>query len=188
MAKRRYTGKPSARANDMKVRNVTLDTKHTGKLKAEYNKLKGKQKYPYIQTNYFEPFATFTLSGSLDLTAASTITMSSTNGTEIAFKGVDGSTNTSARTFKANGTAENASNGIADIINSKMAGKISASVSSEQVVFTQAHPGPDGNTRVTITNIAESVHLAGGDTVIGDAGQAANNSGSAGNNFRFAGG
>jgi hypothetical protein len=38
MAKRRYTGKPSARANDMKVRNVTLDTKHTGKLKAEYNK------------------------------------------------------------------------------------------------------------------------------------------------------
>ena len=184
MAKRRYTGKPSARANDMKVRNVTLDTKHTGKLKAEYNKLKGKQKYPYIQTNYFEPFATFTLSGSLDLTAASTITMSSTNGTTIAFKGVDGTTNTANRAFQANDTAAAASNGIAAIINAKM----SASVSNEQVVFTQAHPGPDGNTRVTITNIAQSVHLAGGDTVIGNAGQAANNSGSAGNNFRFSGG
>ena len=157
MAKRGYRGKHPH--NDMKVspKNPSSN-KYSSKLTTEYNNLKNdKTRYDYIRTHYFYPQGTLTISSSADLVAASQITMSSTDGTVLSMKGVDGTSNTSTKLFQANSTAEAASNGIRDIINVNMAGKITASVSGDVVTCTQEEPGPDGNSAVTLN--AENVDL-----------------------------
>tara|TARA_B100000287_G_scaffold119550_1_gene111531 strand:- start:271 stop:813 length:543 start_codon:yes stop_codon:yes gene_type:complete len=150
MAKRGYRGKHPY--NDTKVsKHEGGSNKSNPKLRAEYDKLHPKQKYSYIRTQQgFNPVGELTISGTLDLVAASQITMSSATGAILSIKGVDGSTNTSNKVFKANGTAANASDGIRDIINAQMAGELTASVASEIVTVKQVEPGPDGNTAVEL--------------------------------------
>ena len=149
MAKRGYRGPHPY--NDTKVSPNPKSNKYSSKLTTEYNLLNSnKKKYDYIRTHYFYPQGTLTISSSADLVAASQITMSSTDGTVLSMKGVDGTSNTSTKLFQANTTAEAASNGIRDIINVNMAGKITASVSGDVVTCTQEEPGPDGNSAVTL--------------------------------------
>jgi len=155
MAKRGYRG--AHPHNDMKVspKNPSSN-KYSSKLTTEYNNLKNdKTRYDYIRTHYFYPQGTLTISSSADLVAASQITMSSTDGTVLSMKGRDGDTDTGDKLFKANGTAANASEGIRDIVNVNMAGKLTASVASDIVTITQEEPGPDGNSAVTLN--AENV-------------------------------
>ena len=155
MAKRGYRGPHPYNDTKVSPKNPSSD-KYSSKLTTEYNKLNSnKKKYDYIRTHYFYPQGTLTISGTLDLAAASQITMSSTDGTVLSMKGVDGTSNTSTKLFQANSTAEAASNGIRDIINVNMAGKITASVSGDVVTCTQEEPGPDGNSAVTLN--AENV-------------------------------
>ena len=177
MAKRGYRGPHPY--NDTKAETAS-STKYSSKIKKQYDKLKNnKQKYDFIRTNYFHPQATMTISGTLDLVAASAITMSAADGTTLSIKGA-GSTNTGATppTFKHNGTAANASDGIADCVNANLANKMSASVSSGVVTLTQEQPGPDGNSTINVGSgtIVQTVAFNG---------TAANNSGSG---FLFTGG
>ena len=175
MAKRGYRGKHPH--NDMKVSNPSSG-KYSAKLTKEYNKLGSKQKYPYIQSNYFYPQATMTISGTGDLVAASRITMSATTGETLMIKGRDGSTQGANNLFKANGTNAQATNGIVELVNAGLAGKITASNVGDTVVLTQEEPGPDGHTTITTstTNINNTVTFNS---------VAANNSGSG---FAFTGG
>ena len=163
MAKRGYRGK--APHNDMKVSNPPSGQKHNPRLKSEYNKLPRKQKYSYIRTNYFFPQGSMTISGTLDLVAASTITMSATDGTVLQIKGVAGATNTGATpaVFKANGTDAEAAAGIVACVNANMAGLITASSTSEVVTLTQEHPGPDGNSTLNVGSgtVVETVAFNG---------------------------
>ena len=146
MAKRGYRG--GHPHNDMKVSKHSESTsKRSIKLDKEYNKLSQKQKYSYIIDHQgFFPQATMTISGTLDLTAASQITMSTADGTVLSLKGVDGATNVGNKLFKANGTAANASDGIVSIVNTNLAGRVTATNSGDTVVLTSDKPGPDGNT------------------------------------------
>jgi len=147
MAKRSYRGKHPY--NDAKVETAS-STKYSPKLKKQYDKLKNtKQKYDFIRTNYFHPQATMEISGTLDLGVAR-ITMSAADGTLLSVLGA-GSTNAGATppTFKHNGTAANASDGIADCVNANLAGKMTASVSSGVLTLTQEQPGPNGNQSIT---------------------------------------
>ena len=159
MAKRGYRGKHPH--NDMKVSKHSESTnKRNPKLDAEYDKLADKQKYSYIREHQgFFPVGKLIISGTADLVAASQITMSSTNGSILSMKGIAGSTNTSNKVFQSNDTATLASNGIRDIVNVNMAGKLTASVASDIVTITQEEPGPDGNTAVILNaeNVAEGV-------------------------------
>ena len=161
MAKRGYRGKHPH--NDMKVSKHSKSTsKRNAKLDTEYNKLSEKQKYSYIRDHQgFFPQATMTISGTLDLTAASQITMSTADGTSLAMSGVDGATHTGNRVFKANGTDTEAANGIVSVVNANLAGRVTATNSGDTVVLTSDKPGPDGNTaRITsITKIPDSVSL-----------------------------
>jgi hypothetical protein len=161
MAKRSYRGKHPH--NDMKVETAS-STKYSPKLKTQYDKLKdNKQKYDFIKTNYYNPQATMVISGTADLVAASAITMSSANGSTLSIKGVAGATNTSNKVFKTNGTAAEASNGIRDIVNVQMGGKITASVANDIVTLKQEQPGPDGNSAFTLkaTTIVQAVTFNG---------------------------
>ena len=155
MAKRGYRGKHPH--NDMKVSKHSESTnKRNPKLDAEYDKLADKQKYSYIRDHQgFFPTGELIISGTVDLVAASQITMSAFDGAVLSMKGIDGSTNTSNKVFQANTTAVAASNGIRDIVNVNMAGKLTASVASDIVTITQEEPGPDGNSAVTLN--AENV-------------------------------
>tara|TARA_R100001126_G_scaffold57558_2_gene32657 strand:- start:1678 stop:2220 length:543 start_codon:yes stop_codon:yes gene_type:complete len=146
MAKRGYRGKHPH--NDMKVSKHSESTsKRSIKLDEEYNKLNQKQKYSYIRDHQgFFPQATLTISGTRDLAAASQITMSTVDGTLLSMKGVDGATNVGNKTFKANGTDANATDGIVSIVNANLAGRVTATNSSNQVLLTADKPGPDGNT------------------------------------------
>ena len=159
MAKRGYRGKHPH--NDVKVsKHGGVSNKSNPKLRAEYDKLHPKQKYSYIRTQQgFNPVGELTISGTLDLVAASQITMSAFDGAVLSMKGVDGTTNAGNKLFQANGTDEQASNGIRDIINVNMAGKLTASVASDIVTITQEEPGPDGNTAVILNaeNVAQGV-------------------------------
>tara|TARA_R100001015_G_C4513087_1_gene84189 strand:- start:87 stop:629 length:543 start_codon:yes stop_codon:yes gene_type:complete len=150
MAKRGYRGKHPH--NDVKVsKHGGVSNKSNPKLRAEYDKLHPKQKYSYIRTQQaFNPVGELTISGTLDLVAASQITMSSATGAVLSMKGVAAATTASSNIFQANGTAAQASNGIRDIINTQFAGNLTASVASEIVTVTQVEPGPDGNTAVTL--------------------------------------
>tara|TARA_R100000805_G_C3534031_1_gene51631 strand:+ start:22 stop:555 length:534 start_codon:yes stop_codon:yes gene_type:complete len=159
MAKRGYRGKHPH--NDMKVSKHSASTsKRNPKLQAEYDKLHPKQKYSYIRDQQgFFPTGELIISGTADLVAASQITMSSTVGAVLSMKGIADDTNTSNRVFKSDGTAAQASNGIRDIVNVNMAGKLTASVASDIVTITQEEPGPDGNTAVILNaeNVAQGV-------------------------------
>tara|TARA_B100001939_G_scaffold316273_1_gene302102 strand:- start:355 stop:891 length:537 start_codon:yes stop_codon:yes gene_type:complete len=178
MAKRGYRGKFPH--NDMKVSKHTSNNKRLTKLDVEYDKLNDKQKYSYIRDHQgFFPQGSMTISGTLDMGTCE-ITMSAADGTIFQIKGA-GSTATGATpaTFKADGNAAQASDGILQCVNANMGGKITASVASEVVTLTQDAPGPDGNTTITV---AGGVQLP--DTVAFN-GVAANNSGSG---FLFTGG
>ena len=164
MAKRGYRGKHPY--NDMKVSKYTgggiSKAANNSKLIDEYNGISPKLKYQYIRDHEgFYPQGTMEISGTNDLVAASTISMSSYDGNTLYIKGVNGSTNTGNRVFKTNGTAAQASSGIRDVVNANFAGKISASVSSDIVTLTQDEPGPDGNTELTLgaANINLSVYF-----------------------------
>ena len=163
MAKRGYRG--GHPHNDMKVSKHSESTsKRNIKLDKEYNKLSQKQKYSYIIDHQgFFPQATMTISGTLDLTAASQITMSTADGTVLSLKGVDGATNVGNKLFKANGTAANASDGIVSIVNTNLAGRVTATNSGDTVVLTSDKPGPDGNTaKISATiKIPDTVSLNG---------------------------
>ena len=158
MAKRGYRGKHPH--NDMKVSKHSESTnKRNPKLDAEYAKLADKQKYSYIRDHQgFFPVGKLIISGTADLVNASQITMSAFDGTTLSMKG-NNSTDTGDKLFKANTTAVAASNGIRDIVNVNMAGKLTASVASDIVTITQEEPGPDGNTAVILNaeNVAEGV-------------------------------
>ena len=166
MAKRGYRGNHPH--NDMKVSKNPSSDKYSQKLTTEYNKLKSKKaKYDYIRTHYFYPQASFTLSSSLDLAHGSNkseITMSTVDGTIFSFEGGTAD-NTGNKVFKANGTAEQASNGIVKVINANLGAgsgnKVTASVSNEVVTVTQTEPGPDGNTTLTLKNVDELVTING---------------------------
>jgi hypothetical protein len=159
MAKRGYRGKHPH--NDMKVSKHSKSTsKRSVKLDTEYNKLSSKQKYSYIRDHQgFFPQSSMTISGTLDLVAATQITMSTADGTLLSMKGVDGTTNVGNKVFKANGTDAQASDGILQIVNTNLAGRVTASLSSNQVVLTSEKPGPDGNTTkiTSVTSIPDSV-------------------------------
>ena len=150
MAKRGYRGKHPY--DDTFVsKHGGVSNKSNPKLRAEYDKLHPKQKYSYIRTQQaFNPVGKLIISGTADLVNASQITMSAFDGTTLSMKGIAGSTNTSNKVFKSNGTAANASEGIRDIINVNMANKLTASVSSGVVTVKQVEPGPDGNTSVEL--------------------------------------
>ena len=122
-----------------------------------------------------------TISGSNDLTSASEITMSTTNGTTIQLKGNDVATTASAGQFFI-GTAAQTSTGLISCINALGSGlgKLTATSTgtpAEQVLVTQNEPGIDGNTTITFKNVAKGVTIAG---------VAANLSGSG--TFKFSGG
>ncbi len=159
MAKRGYRGKHPH--NDMKVSKHSKSTsKRNTKLDDEYNKLSEKQKYSYIRDHQgFFPQSSMTISGTRDFVAATQITMSTVDGTLLSMKGVDGSTNVGNRLFKANGTDAQASDAILQIVNTNLAGRVTASLSSNQVVLTSEKPGPDGNTTkiTSVTSIPDSV-------------------------------
>ena len=159
MAKRGYRGKHPH--NDMKVSKHSKSTsKRSAKLDTEYNRLSEKQKYSYIRDHQgFFPQASMTISGALDLVAATQITMSSPDGTLLSMKGVDGTTNVGNKTFKANGTDAQAADGILQIVNTNLANKVTASLSSNQIVLTSEKPGPDGNVAkiTSVTSIPDSV-------------------------------
>ena len=91
--------------------------------------------------------------------AATQITMSTADGTLLSMKGVDGTTNVGNKVFKANGTDAQASDGILQIVNTNLAGRVTASLSSNQVVLTSEKPGPDGNVAKisSVTSIPDSV-------------------------------
>ena len=158
MAKRGYRGKFPH--NDMKVSKHTSNNKRLTKLDVEYDKLNDKQKYSYIRDHQgFFPQASMTISGALDLVAATQITMSSPDGTLLSMKGIDGTTNVGNKTFKANGTDAQAADGILQIVNTNLANKVTASLSSNQIVLTSEKPGPDGNVAkiTSVTSIPDSV-------------------------------
>ena len=159
MAKRGYRGKHPH--NDMKVSKHSKSTsKRNAKLDTEYNKLSEKQKYSYIRDHQgFFPQASMTISGALDLVAATQITMSSPDGTLLSMKGVDGTTNVGNRLFQANTTDAAAADGILQIVNTNLANKVTASLSSNQIVLTSEKPGPDGNVAkiTSVTSIPDSV-------------------------------
>ena len=176
MAKRGYRGKHPH--NDMKVPKDVSSQKYNPKLKTQYDKLKNdKTRYDFIRTNYFYPQATLTISGTLDLVAASHLTMSATDGTELILLGIDGPTTASAGRFKANGTAADASDGIVLCVNTGLSGKITASQTGGTVTLKQVEPGPDGNTVFNFGECEENVSING---------VTAKNSGSA--TFKFTGG
>ena len=154
MAKRGYRGKHPH--NDMKVNDVATN-KVNPKLRVEYDKLKPKQKYSYIQSNYFYPQATMEISGALDF-GSNQITMSAHNGTLLQIKGAN-ATNTSTKTFKTNGTPAQAAEGIRDNVNTNMAGLITAATygtPAGQVRLTMVEPGPDGHTAITVNSTLDN--------------------------------
>ena len=153
MAKRGYRGKHPH--NDMKVSKHSESTsKRSIKLDEEYNKLSQKQKYSYIRDHQgFFPQATLTISGTRDLTLNSQITMSTVDGTILSMKGRNGDTDTGDKLFKANGTDENATDGIVSIVNTHLAGRVTATNSDNQVLLTADKPGPDGNSAVTLNAV-----------------------------------
>ena len=157
MAKRGYRGKHPH--NDMKVSNPSSG-KYSAKLTTEYNKLGSKQKYPYIQSNYFYPQASFTISSSLDLTNDSQFTMSAWDGTVVELGGA-GSTSNANHTFKADGTAAQASDGIVQVVNYISSSHFTASSAGDVVTVKQLEPGPDGNTAITFNSIAPTVGING---------------------------
>jgi len=163
MAKRGYRGKHPH--NDMKVSKHSESTsKRSIKLDEEYNKLSQKQKYSYIRDHQgFFPQATLTISGTRDLTLNSQITMSTVDGTILSMKGRNGDTDTGDKLFKANGTDENATDGIVSIVNANLAGKVTATNSGNQVLLTADKPGPDGNTaKISATlKIPDTVSING---------------------------
>ena len=159
MAKRGYRGKHPH--NDMKVSKNPSSDKYSAKLTKEYNKLGSKQKYPYIQSNYFYPQGSLTLSASKDLAADNQITMSSADGVVVELVGA-GATSAGDGEFKADGTAAQATDGMVSCINTLSAGKLTAVNSSDELVVTQTEPGIDGNTTVTFsTDINNKVFIAG---------------------------
>ena len=151
MAKRGYRGKHPH--NDAKVsqHSVAGSTKRLSKLDVEYNKLSDKQKYSYIRDHQgFYPQGTMTISGTLSLGTAA-ITMSAADGTLLQILGA-GSTAAGASppTYKADGTAANATDGIVTCVNTNLAGKITAVNTGDTVVLTQDEPGPDGNSEIAL--------------------------------------
>ena len=192
MAKRGYRGKHPH--NDMKVSKTPSKNKYSTKLTKEYNKLGSKQKYSYIRTNYFYPQAALTISGTVNFNANSTVTMSAHDGTLLIMSGsttedATGGANSSA--FKANGNSLQNAQSIRDIVNTNMAGKITASISSVAlgtattndaiVKLEMVEPGPDGNTSLTVHESGAKVIDEG----VTFNGAAANSSGSG---FTFTGG
>ena len=159
MAKRGYRGKHPH--NDMKVSKHSKSTsKRSVKLDTEYNKLSSKQKYSYIRDHQgFFPQSSMTISGTRDLDQNTQITMSTADGTLLSMKGRNGATDTGDKLFKANGTDAQASDGILQIVNTNLAGRVTASLSSNQVVLTSEKPGPDGNVAkiTSVTSIPDSV-------------------------------
>ena len=171
MAKRGYRGKHPH--NDTKIRNTTSSTKYNPKLKSEYDKLGSKQKYSYIRTNYFSPQATMTISGTVNFAANSAVSMSARNGTELRMSGstvqsTAGGVNKSA--FKANGNSLQNAQSIRDVVNTNMAGLITASISSVAlgtattndaiVKLVMVEPGPDANTTVQLQGGAKATPLS----------------------------
>ena len=164
MAKRGYRGKHPH--NDMKVspKNPSSN-KYSSKLTTEYNNLKNdKTRYDYIRTHYFYPQGTLIISASKDLVAGNQITMSATDGTVVQLVGA-GATSAGDGEFKADGSAEQATNGLVSCINTLAGTKFTATTTgtpAEQLLVTQDEPGPDGNTTVTFsTDINNKVFIAG---------------------------
>ena len=187
MAKRGYRGKHPY--NDMKVSKHS--NQNTGKshpkLKKQYNKLKHKQKYPFIRDHEgFYPQGTMVISSSKDFVAASEITMSGYRNDSafltLNLKGRAGVTQTGNKLFQTNDSAQKASEGIRDNVNTHLAGVISASATSVAggacsatdcvANLTAVLPGPDtAFIELGTVNVANTVTFNG----IG-----ASNSGSAG--------
>ena len=160
MAKRGYRGKHPH--NDMKVSKHSRSMNKTNpKLRKEYDKLKPKQKYPYIQTQQgFFPEAKMVISGTLDFANGNQITMSDHTGNILELSGANAtSTNLG---FKANGNALVTGQGIANAVNNAFAGTILATTSSVAggtaaatdtiITLVASAPGPDSNTEVVISN------------------------------------
>ena len=156
MAKRGYRGKHPH--DDMKVNDVATN-KVNPKLRVEYDKLKPKQKYSYIQSTYFYPQATMEISGALDF-GANQITMSAHNGTLLQIKGANSTAvGASPPTFKTNGSPEQAADGILQCVNANMKGLITASVfgtDNGEVRLTMVEPGPDGHTVINVNNALDN--------------------------------
>ena len=153
MAKRGYRGKHPY--NDAKVEQAS-STKYSSKLTTEYNKLKDdKQKYDYIRTHYYYPQSTCTLKYHPTNTgdaSGENISITSTDGTTLVYTAAT-SEDLAAREFRI----LDSSGSLANCINAGAGhnGKISAVASANQVVLTQAEPGPDGN-----TSISGSTHMS----------------------------
>ena len=152
MAKRGYRGKHPH--NDMKVSPKNPSSaKYNSKLTTEYNKLKDKQKYSYIRSNYFFPQATMTISGTVNFAANSTLSMSAYDGTLLK---MSGSTVQGNAAFKANGNSLQNAQSFRDIVNTGLPGRVTASIESVAggtattndaiIKLTMVEPGPDGNT------------------------------------------
>ena len=147
MAEKGYRGaKPH---DDMKVSKHSKSTaKRNPKLDAEYNKIPVKQKYSYIIDHQgFFPQGTADIICHEDIGDNTELTMSAFDGTVLAISGAGA--NSSNLGFKSDGTAAQVAEGIRDAVNTNLAGKITASVSSDTVTLTQEEPGPDGNTTIT---------------------------------------
>ena len=114
----------------------------------EYNKLSQKQKYSYIRDHQgFFPQASAAIVCHTGIGDNSQLTMSAFDGTTLMISGAaDDSSNLG---FKSDGTDAQAAQGIRDAVNTNLAGKITASVSSGTVTLTQEETGPDGNTTIT---------------------------------------
>ena len=134
--------------SDMKFRNDT--NKSHPKLRNEYDKLHPKQRKEYIISHDgFEPNATAQITFHASVDATAELSMSSANGKIVMCKGVAGSTNTSTRKFKSNGTITQMATGVRDIVNVNAPCELSASSAAGVLTVHQVHPGPDGNTTIT---------------------------------------
>ena len=146
MAKRGYRG--GHPHDDMKVSKHTSAAKRNPKLDDEYNKLDSKQKYSYIRDHQgFFPQGTADIICHANIGNDTELTMSAFDGTVLAISGA--AADSSNFGFKSDGTDAEAAQGIRDAVNTNLAGKITASVSSGTVTLTQEEPGPDGNTTIT---------------------------------------
>ena len=161
MAKKGYRGQHPY--NDMKVAPTQDKAANKSKLKAEYNRIGVKNKYDYIKSHDGFDFAvrgSAAVTGHASIGNDATIKIYSTDGTGITFSAVAGATNTTNKTFKSNGNATDAMEGLRDNINVNFAGRVTASAAKADGVtacastdcvctMTQIEPGPDGNTTIT---------------------------------------
>ena len=170
MAKRGYRGKHPH--NDMKVSKhphgkISKLSKHT----TEYNKLKSKLQYDYIQTREgFSPQATATLTASDVATAGQQLSIISTAGTTYTFTGHGSTTVTSTGQFSvATGEQEmmtelhSCFTAADSITKGVFTATLDATEGASVVTITQVEPGPDGNTTITenLANVTKTDFTGG---------------------------